>query len=216
MRARSAVLRVEKLKIGTLPPLSFAVAGSECLSIEGPSGSGKTRILRAIADLDHAEGYVTLDGIERREMSGPKWRRQVRYFAAEPGWWAATAREHFPAGADPARLERLLDALGLDLRLLDQPIGQLSTGERLRMALARGLIDEPRVLLLDEPTAALDPQSTALVDELIRFQLLAGRVVLLVSHDSTLIDRLAHQRLQLGLAGHAANERPLPTGRAAS
>jgi ABC-type iron transport system FetAB ATPase subunit len=192
------LLKVDKLKVGTLPPLSFAVAGAECLSIEGPSGCGKTRLLRAIADLDDAEGYVTLDGVERREMSGPQWRRQVRYFAAEPGWWAATARDHFPDDADPGRLERLLNALGLDRSFLDRPIGQLSTGERLRMAFARGLIDEPRVLLLDEPTAALDAQSTALVHELIRFQLLAGRIVLLVSHDPVEIGRLAHQRLQLG------------------
>ncbi len=192
------MLKVDKLKVGTLPPLSFAVAGTECLSIEGPSGSGKTRLLRAIADLDDVDGYVTLDGAERREMSGPQWRRQVRYFAAEPGWWAATARDHFPSDSDPGKLERLLHALGLDLSLLDRPIGQLSTGERLRMALARGLIDEPRVLLLDEPTAALDAQTAALVHELIRFQLLAGRIVLLVSHDPAEIERLAHQRLQLG------------------
>jgi len=213
------VLRVEKLKVGTLPPLSFAVAGSECLSIEGPSGSGKTRLLRAIADLDDAEGYVFLEGAERREMPAPEWRRRVRFFAAEPGWWAATGRAHFPAGADLARLERLLDALGLDAGLLDQPIGQLSTGERLRLALARGLIDEPRVLLLDEPTGALDPQSKALVGELIRFQLLAGRAVILVSHDQAEIARLAHQRLQLRAVDDraaAASDRLPGNGRGAA
>jgi ABC-type iron transport system FetAB ATPase subunit len=205
------VLRVEKLKVGTLPPLSFAVAGSECLAIEGPSGSGKTRLLRAIADLDDAEGYVFLEGLERREMPAPEWRRRVRYFAAEPGWWAATGRDHFPAEANATRLERLLASLGLDVGLIDQPIGQLSTGERLRLALARGLIDEPRVLLLDEPTGALDPQSKALVDELIRFQLLAGRAVLLVSHDQAEVARLAHQRLQLGAVDQPhAYDRQLP------
>lgn len=211
------MLRVEKLKVGDLPPLTFEVAASECLSVEGPSGSGKTRLLRAIADLDDAEGYVFLDGVERRELAAPEWRRRVRYFAAEPGWWAATARDHFPSDVDPARLDRLLDALGLGAGLLDQPIGQLSTGERLRMALVRGLIDEPRVLLLDEPTGALDAQSRALVDELIRFQLLAGRIVLLVSHSAAEIDRLAHQRLQLkALAPRpAVPEQPLRDGSAA-
>lgn len=199
------MLRVEKLKVGGLPPLSFAVAKGECMSIEGPSGSGKTRLLRAIADLDEASGYVFLDGVERREMPAPQWRHQVRYIAAEPGWWAATAREHFPATINPDKLGRLLDSVGLESSLLDRPIGQLSTGERLRMALVRGLVDEPRVLLLDEPTGALDQQSKALVDELIRFQLLAGRVVLLVSHDSVEIEKLAHQRLQLGDTGRAAS-----------
>ncbi len=201
-----AVLKVEMLQVGALPPLSFTVAASECLSIEGPSGSGKTRLLRAIADLDEADGYVFLEGVERREMPAPEWRRRVRYFAAEPGWWAATGAEHFPANADPARLERLLDALGLDPQLLQQPIGQLSTGERLRLALARGLIDEPSVLLLDEPTGALDPQSKALVEELIRFQLLAGRAVILVSHDPAEIKRLADQRLQLSAVDRDATE----------
>lgn len=209
------MLRVEKLKVGGLPPLSFEVAKGECMSIEGPSGSGKTRLLRAIADLDDAPGYVFLEGVERREMPAPQWRRQVRYLAAEPGWWAATPREHFPASVDRGKLGRLLDSVGLEDSLLDQPIGQLSTGERLRLALVRGLIDEPRVLLLDEPTGALDQQSRALVDELIRFQLLADRVVLLVSHDSVEIERLADQRLQLGDTGRGVSSaQPAVNGRA--
>ena len=62
------MLRVEHLRIGQLPPLSFAVAGGECLAIEGPSGSGKTRILRAIADLDPVEGHLFIDGSERAEV----------------------------------------------------------------------------------------------------------------------------------------------------
>ena len=51
---RTAVLRVERLKVGALPPLSFELPAGECLAVEGPSGSGKTRLLRAIADLDPA------------------------------------------------------------------------------------------------------------------------------------------------------------------
>lgn len=81
--------------------------------------------------------------------------------------------------------------------LLDRQISLLSTGERQRIALVRALLDEPKVLLLDEPTAALDKATTALVEELIRFQLLAGRSVLIASHDTALIERLAHARLQL-------------------
>jgi ATPase subunit of ABC transporter with duplicated ATPase domains len=96
-----------------------------------------------------------------------------------------------------ARVDRLLSAAGLDEGLLDRPLATLSTGERLRLALVRALIDEPRVLLLDEPTAALDVAASALVEELIRFQLLAGRTVLIASHDKALVGRLAHARLQL-------------------
>lgn len=191
------MLRVEHLKIGSLPPLSFAVAAGECLAIEGPSGSGKTRILRAIADLDPHEGQIFLDGDERREMSATEWRTAVRYAAAEPGWWTDTPRGTFPAAVPDARITRLLAAVGLGGEALDRPVAQLSTGERQRIALVRALADEPRVLLLDEPTAALDVAAAALVEELIRFQLLAGRSVLIASHDGALVARLAHARLQL-------------------
>ncbi len=192
------MLRVEHLRIGSLPPLSFAVSSGECLAIEGPSGSGKTRILRAIADLDPGEGHIFFDGGERREMAPQRWRHLVRYAAAEPGWWTDTPRGTFPSsGASQPRIERLLAAVGLTEDVLDQPVSYLSTGERQRIALVRALVDEPKVLLLDEPTGALDKGATALVEELIRFQLLAGRSVLIASHDIGLIDRLAHARLQL-------------------
>jgi ABC-type iron transport system FetAB ATPase subunit len=195
-----AVLRVDYLSVGGLAPLSFEAAAHECLAIEGPSGSGKTRLLRAIADLDAAAGYVYLEGVERREMPGPEWRRRVRYASAEPAWWGAKAREHFPA---TAKLDRLLSAVGLESVLLDRPISELSTGERQRLGLVRAIADEPRVLLLDEPTSALDAQAAALAEELIKFQILLGRIVILVSHDSQQLTRLANARLQLKDAGTA-------------
>ena len=191
---QSSVLRVDYLAVPGLPTLSFEVAAGECVTVEGPSGSGKTRLLRAIADLDPAGGYVHFEGIERGEMPGPQWRRRVRYAAAEPAWWAETARAHFPHGI---KLERLLSALALDAHHLDRPLHELSTGERQRLGLARALCDDPRVLLLDEPTSALDATSAAMVEELIKFQQLAERIVLLVSHDAGQIQRLAHARLQL-------------------
>lgn len=192
------MLRVENLKVANLPPLSFSVNDGECLAVEGPSGTGKSRLLRAIADLDDAGGYVVLDGAERREMPADAWRRLVRYAAAEPAWWTETAAECF-AGDDGifARAVRLAGDLGLDHGIMHWPLRELSTGERQRLALARALADQPRVLLLDEPTGALDPVSAALAEELIRYQVLAGRSVVLVSHDSAQIDRLAEARLQL-------------------
>jgi len=198
---RDTLLRVEHVRIGSLPPLSFAVADGECLAIEGPSGSGKTRILRAIGDLDPVDGQLFLDGTERREMAATAWRKAVRYAAAEPGWWADTPRETFPKSpAIAARAVRLLAAVGLGEHVLDRPVGLLSTGERQRIALVRALVDEPKLLLLDEPTGALDVASTALVEELLRFQLLAGRSILIASHDGALIKRLSHARLQLAPA----------------
>lgn len=166
----------------------------ECLAIEGPSGSGKTLVLRAIADLDAADGYVFLEGAERREMSAPDWRRQVRYCAAEPAWWAATPRPHFLADTN---LDGLVASLGIAAACLDHPLDRLSTGERQRLALARAVIDRPKVLLLDEPTSALDGASSGLVEDLIRSRLEMGTIVILVSHDAGLVMRHADARLQL-------------------
>lgn len=208
------MLRVEHLKVGPLPPLSFSVAAGECLAIEGPSGSGKTRILRAIADLDVAEGQVFVDGAGRHEMPATAWRKLIRYIAAEPGWWADTPRGTLLITPQTeARTLRLLSAVGLAEEMLDRPVTLLSTGERQRIALVRALLDEPKTLLLDEPTAALDLAATALVEELVRFQLLAGRCVLIASHDRGLMDRLAHARLQLApLARAGARTSPSAPG----
>jgi ATPase subunit of ABC transporter with duplicated ATPase domains len=143
-------------------------------------------------------------------MTAPEWRRLVRYAAAEPGWWSDTPRAAFPRSGPPAaRALRLVTSLGLDAGMLDQSIANLSTGERQRLALARALADEPKVLLLDEPTGALDVQAAAMVEHLINLQLQAGRIVLLASHDRGLADRLAHERLILGRP-RAPNVEPEP------
>jgi ABC-type iron transport system FetAB ATPase subunit len=194
------VLKVDRLALSGMPLLSFDVAAGECLAIEGPSGSGKTRILRALADLDPAGGYVYIEGAERAEVAAPVWRQRVRYVSAEPAWWAATPRDHVTRQPEAQRFERMALSLGLTAAVLDRPMTQLSTGERLRLGLARALADEPPVILLDEPTAALDGEARAHTEELIRFQVLARRAVVLVSHDADQVDRLADKRLQLAPA----------------
>lgn len=193
------MLRTDALKIDPLPPLSFSVARGECLAIEGPSGCGKTRLLRAIADLDRARGQVSLDGAERHDMPAHIWRRSVRYVTSEPAWWGETARSAFPLSTPGItdKLSRLCAALALDPRSIDLPLAQLSRGERHRWAFVRAVLDEPAVLLLDQPTLGLDPHSTALVEDLIRANILAGRIVLISGTDSGACDRLAHTRLQL-------------------
>lgn len=209
------MLRIEQLKIAPLPPLTFSVADGECLAVEGPSGSGKTRLLRALADLDPASGQVFLNGAERGEMTGPEWRRRVRFCSAEPQWWTETPRQAFEASsANSEKLARLLLAVGLTAAILDKQISTLSTGERQRLALLRAIADEPPVLLLDEPVAALDLQSAALVAELLRFQLLAGRTIIVTAHGESPVSRLANAQLQLARPAprppQSANARPVP------
>ncbi len=191
------MLRVEQLKLLNLPPLTFAVADGECIAVEGPSGSGKTTLLRAIADLDPAEGHVFLDGAERNEMPAHVWRRSVRYVSSEPGWWTDTPRQALATDGNETRIVKLLQAVGLETTLLDRDVSRLSTGERQRLAVVRALLDEPKVLLFDEPTAALDANNAALIEELIKYLKLSQHAILLVSHDPAQIDRLADKRLQL-------------------
>jgi ABC-type multidrug transport system ATPase subunit len=188
------LLKLENVQVHGLEPVSFEIAKGECLAVQGPSGSGKTVLLRALADLDPAQGQIFLDGAERNSFSGPEWRKQVRYAAAEPAWWNETPREHF---AQDAGLEKRVTALGLKPEQLDQSLSRLSTGERQRMALVRAVFDEPSVLLLDEPTGALDEKATAQAEKLIKRHIKAGHTVILVSHDPRQIKRLADRKLIL-------------------
>lgn len=188
------MLRIDQLEVYGLEPVSFEVAKGECVAVQGPSGSGKTVLLRALADLDPAQGQIFLRGIERNSISGPEWRKQVRYAAAEPGWWGETPREHFTRSEG---LEKRVAALGLKGEQLDQSLARLSTGERQRMALVRAVFDEPSILLLDEPTGALDAKATAQAERLIKRHLNAGRAVILVSHDPKQVKRLADRKLTI-------------------
>jgi len=160
--------------------------------VRGPSGAGKTLLLRAVADLDPNEGLVTLDGRDRSTIAGPQWRRLVGYLPAEPGWWADTVGEHF--GEWTAALAFVND-LGFPEAAQAWPITRLSTGERLRLALVRALMMRPKVLLLDEPTAALDGASVAAVEALINARLRTGLAVLWVTHDAEQAKRVAHRHL---------------------
>ncbi|WP_448203314.1 ABC transporter ATP-binding protein [Azospirillum sp. sgz302134] len=188
------MLTVHGLSNRVLKPASFQLGDGECVAVQGPSGAGKSVLLRAVADLDPASGEVRLDGALREDMPAPDWRRRVTYLAAESGWWADRVGDHF---TEPDRAARVIEALGLPGGALDWPVARLSTGERQRLALARALVQEPRVLLLDEPTGALDPEATERVEALLRDELARGVGVLIVTHAAAQADRLAHRRLHV-------------------
>jgi putative ABC transport system ATP-binding protein len=186
------LLAVRDLRTNLLKPASFSLSAGECIVIRGPSGGGKTLLLRAIADLDPNEGEVRLDGRDRAAMSGPDWRRLVGYLPAEPGWWADTVGEHFTDWTAPLAVAR---GLGFPDDPKDWPITRLSTGERLRLALIRALMAEPTVLLLDEPTAALDPAAVTAVEAAIGARVRAGLAVLWVTHDVQQAERVGVRQL---------------------
>lgn len=171
-------------------PVSIDLGAGECIAIIGNSGSGKSVLLRMLAELDPCTGEVFLDGVSRARFAAPDWRALVVYQAAELAWWDTSAEAHiaqhrraFAAGLLP-RLHLKPDALQADLALL-------STGERQRLGLIRSLALAPKVLLLDEPTASLDPATTLATEAVLRECLDQGMAIVIVTHSAEQAARLA-------------------------
>jgi ABC-type iron transport system FetAB ATPase subunit len=190
------ILSVRELRSRFGGPFTFDVRAGECIAIQGPSGAGKSVLLRMLADLDPHDGAALLDGRPSASMPAPAWRAAVVYQPAEPAWWEDTARAHF-SGVDPGVVEDKVAALGLAASVLDTAIDRLSTGERQRLALVRSLSRRPRVLLLDEPTASLDPASVGRAEALLAGCLAEGMAVLIVTHAAEQARRVAHRIFHL-------------------
>jgi len=189
-------LRIVGLRSALAGPFDLAIGAGECVAVTGASGSGKSLFLRMIADLDPNQGEVFLDARERHFFPAPAWRRQVVYSAAEPGWWSERVADHFPAAAMPFA-RAMAPRLALPPALLDASVVRLSTGERQRLALLRALALASPVLLLDEPTGALDADATERVETVIRERLAAGTTIVLVTHSPQQAARVAHRRLHM-------------------
>lgn len=176
-----------------LGPVNLSVNEGECLCITGPSGGGKSLLLRAIADLDPHDGEVLLDGVPASDIAPEAWRRQVALLPPESNWWLPRAGDHFHNG-----MPFPLAELGLDDAILKQPVSRLSSGERQRLALLRLLANQPRVLLLDEPTANLDPDNTRRVEDVVdAYRNRQQAAVIWVSHDRAQVQRVASRHAEL-------------------
>jgi ABC-type iron transport system FetAB ATPase subunit len=181
--------------------VTLSLAASELVCLSGPSGAGKTLMLRALADLDVSDGEVLLEGAQRERLSPVEWRTRVGYLPADSRWWAATVGDHF------TRITQThLRQLGFSPEVTGWRVERLSSGERQRLALARLIANRPSVLLLDEPTANLDPANTERVEQLVTAYLAEMRAACLwVTHDAEQIERIADRALYLDAAGlHAA------------
>ena len=189
--AKAPLLRAAGVRFPGLEPASFALPAGGILVLQGASGSGKSRLLRAIADLDPNEGEVFLKSETRDAMPAPAWRRKVCYLATESGWWAEKVGDHF---ADWDAIAARLGALGLSPESRTWPVSRLSTGERQRLALLRALSVGPSVLLLDEPTGALDPEATKAVEALVMTLCREGLAVVWITHDPEQAQRLVALR----------------------
>jgi ABC-2 type transport system ATP-binding protein len=153
----------------------------------GPNGSGKSTLLRAVAGLvSPSQGSITFEGAPVAP-SQEAWRRLVGYAGHESGLYPnLTVSENLELfgrlyGSDSERPASLLSQLGLEGRSGTQA-GELSAGLKRRAAVARALVGEPRLLLLDEPYANLDDDSAALVSEALVAWREPGRSALVATH----------------------------------
>ncbi|MDT8322749.1 MAG: ATP-binding cassette domain-containing protein [Bacteroidota bacterium] len=156
--------------------LDFSLERSELLLLTGPSGGGKTSLLRALARLHPVtDGRLELDGEDAAGIAPPQYRRRVAYLQQQPVVTEGSVRENLLMSFDyssaaPPDIDRLGDWLArfrLGTIPLDRDAADLSVGEQQRCALLRLLLMEPDVLLLDEPTAALDASAADALLEVI-------------------------------------------------
>jgi ABC-2 type transport system ATP-binding protein len=173
-----------------LDGVTFSVEQGEVLALHGPNGSGKTTLLRLIAGLVLPDaGSIRIDG---HQAGSPAARCLVGFAAGEERslYHRLTARqnlEFFAALVDSApaefalRVQYLTDQLDLG-QWLDQRVDRCSSGTRARIGLARSLLGQPRIWLLDEPTKSLDPEHAGAVRQLIRHEVERGVAVVMATH----------------------------------
>jgi Cu-processing system ATP-binding protein len=180
--------------------VTLSVAAGETLALIGPNGSGKTTMLKALVGLIRpSSGRVTINRLDATS-GGPAARASVGYLPQRltfpEGVTARAALRLFARlrGVPVAQVDALLERVGLT-DAADRVVDGFSGGMRQRLGLAAALIGEPAVLVLDEPTAALDPTGALLVRDLLAEIRRDGTTVLLSSHDlaevASLADRVA-------------------------
>jgi len=169
---------------------SILVRPGEAVAIQGASGSGKSTLARALATLIETDaGTVLLDGQDAREIAPTQFRTRVAFLAQLPAMFGGTVRDNLRAGPalhgkslGDADARELMFAVGLDPSILAREARTLSGGERQRVALARALANPSEVLLLDEPTAALDPDAGERIVALLRTLCGRGLSIVMVTH----------------------------------
>lgn len=194
-----------------LDRVSFALQRGEFVALTGPSGAGKSTLIHLMGALEPPDsGTITVDGVTIAHHSHAnlsRFRRQkvgivfqlhnlIPRLTAAQNIELAMFATHRSRTERCARAAELLERLNLEEIAQRRP-PQMSGGERARVALARGLANEPPVVLADEPTGNLDDRSAELViDQLRSLAQVEGRAVLCVSHDARL-DVQAHRTIQL-------------------
>lgn len=179
--------------------VSFELGAGEIFALLGPNGAGKTTTLRMLAGLiAPTSGSVQIDGDRMTPKAASRLRARIGFLTEAPGLWDnLTVRENLCVYArlyglpDPdAAVNKALALFEIADRSQDRP-ARLSKGLKQRVALARAIVHQPRIVLLDEPTAGLDPESARDVRDLIVGMRHEGRAVLLCTHNLDEVERVA-------------------------
>ncbi|UCM91835.1 thiol reductant ABC exporter subunit CydD [Streptomyces marincola] len=217
------VVRYQDRETDALARTSLSIAPGETVALTGPSGGGKSTLIAALLGLVRpTAGRVLIDGRDLADVDPADWHRQVAWVPQHPYLFAGTVADNvrlLRPDADEAAVAAALkaaEAAGIDpeLRLGEGGSG-LSAGQRRRVALARAFLADRPLVLLDEPTAALDGATEAAVAAAVR-RLAAGRTMVLVTHRPALLaaaDRMFHVEPSIAPApGPDSPERPDPAG----
>ncbi|MBS3937509.1 MAG: ATP-binding cassette domain-containing protein [Peptococcaceae bacterium] len=183
--------------------LSFHVRSGEHVAIIGDNGAGKTTIARLILGLIMpTTGQVLVGGRKVQELPKPILRRKVAYVSGEPYIFNATLRENMQiakSDLSDSRMVTVLESMGIQLteRLgLDTVLGEggtaLSSGQRQRLALARAILREPEVLILDEATSSIDNCFEEIIHNMITGNL-SGCTVILITHRESALSNVVRK-----------------------
>ncbi|MEP6916538.1 MAG: ABC transporter ATP-binding protein [Acidobacteriota bacterium] len=179
--------------------VSFEVQPGEVFGLLGPNGAGKTTTLRMLGGLiPPTSGEVRIEGTAIDRGTGPRLRRRIGFLTETPGLWdqltvadnLAVYARLFGLPDVAGAVERSLRQFGLWDRRTDRA-ALLSKGMKQKVAVARALVHDPEIVLLDEPTANLDPQASRDVRDLLLDLRRQGRVVVVSTHNLDEIERLA-------------------------
>jgi heme exporter protein A len=192
---RADALRVVFGRTVALDSVTFEVAPG-VTGLFGPNGSGKSTFLRAAAGLLRpVDGSITIDGVVA-SLRSESFRRRIGYVGHQSGLYPdLSVAENLTLfarlyGAAPGRVEEMLVAVGLTDRA-STPVGELSAGLARRASVARALLHEPDVLLLDEPYANLDDDASAMISEAVKAWVAPGRCAVIATHGAKRVKAFA-------------------------
>ena len=199
-------------RVAALDDCSFQVARGEVFGLLGPNGAGKTTLIRLLLGyLRPTSGAARIDNFDCEHQSVDVRRRtsylpgEARLFRQMRGHEALDFFTHVRPGGDVDRARRFAERLDLDLT---RPVAAMSTGMRQKLALAAALAADTPLVILDEPTANLDPTVRSEVGQLVHEARAAGRTIMFSSHVLSEVEEVC-DRVVILRAGRLVHEQPM-------